>query len=100
MSDASLPGDSGRFDTELAAPFLESFINLCDDLAWGRPASEDALFALTREGAAAEPLVRLAEAFGMMAVKVEAREFHRTQLIEDLQHRNAELETARPGGPA
>ena len=28
--------------------FLDTLINLCDDLAWGRPASEDRLFALTK----------------------------------------------------
>lgn len=74
--------------------FLNTLIDLCDDLAWGRPASEDALFALTREGCGPERYVRLAEAFGMMLVKVESREYHRTQLIADLKARNAELEEA------
>lgn len=74
--------------------FLENLINLCDDLAWGRPASEDKLFALTREGSGPEDYVRLAEAFGMMLVKVESREYHRTQLIEDLKARNMELQEA------
>ena len=72
--------------------FLDTLINLCDDLAWGRPASEDRLFALTKEGAGPKNYVRLAEAFGMMLVKVESREYHRSQLIEDLKTRNAELE--------
>lgn len=44
--------------------FLDTLINLCDDLAWGRPASEDRLFALTKEGAGPKNYVRLAEAFG------------------------------------
>lgn len=74
--------------------FLDTLINLCDDLAWGRPASEDRLFALTKEGAGPKNYVRLAEAFGMMLVKVESREYHRSQLIEDLKTRNAELEEA------
>lgn len=74
--------------------FLDTLINLCDDLAWGRPASEDRLFALTKEGAGPQNYVRLAEAFGMMLVKVESREYHRSQLIEDLKTRNAELEEA------
>lgn len=74
--------------------FLEALINLCDDLAWGRPASEDRLFALTKEGAGPKNYVRLAEAFGMMLVKVESREYHRSQLIADLKTRNAELEEA------
>ena len=74
--------------------FLDTLINLCDDLAWGRPASEDRLFALTKKGAGPKNYVRLAEAFGMMLVKVESREYHRSQLIEDLKTRNAELEEA------
>ena len=74
--------------------FLDTLINLCDDLAWGRPPSEDRLFALTKEGAGPKNYVRLAEAFGMMLVKVESREYHRSQLIADLKTRNAELEEA------
>lgn len=74
--------------------FLSTLIDLCDDLAWGRPANEDALFALTREGCGPERYVRLAEAFGMMLVKVESREYHRTQLIADLKASNAELREA------
>ncbi len=75
--------------------FLNLLINLCDNLAFGRTADENKLFSLTRSGAAPEQFVRLAEAFGMMLVKVEAREFHRTELIKALQTRNAELEEAR-----
>lgn len=75
--------------------FLNTLIGLCDDLAWGRPASEDRLFDLTRPEAGPEEYVRLAEAFGMMLVKVEGREFHRDELIAELKARNAELEEAR-----
>jgi transcriptional regulator with GAF, ATPase, and Fis domain len=75
--------------------FLNTLISLCDDLAWGRPASEEQLFDLTRPGAGPEDYVRLAEAFGMMLVKVEGREFHRDELIAELKTRNAELEEIR-----
>lgn len=75
--------------------FLNTLISLCDDLAWGRPASEEQLFDLTRPGAGPEDYVRLAEAFGMMLVKVEGREFHRDELIAELKSRNAELEEIR-----
>ena len=75
--------------------FLNSMIDLCENLAFGRKADEDALFRLTREGVAPDNFARLAEAFGMMLVKVEAREFHRNELISDLQARNEELEKAR-----
>ena len=70
-------------------------IDLCENLAFGRKADENILFSLTRTGAAPSDFTRLAEAFGMMLVKVEAREFHRDQLIHDLQNRNEELEKAR-----
>ncbi|MDR3175526.1 MAG: sigma-54 dependent transcriptional regulator [Desulfovibrio sp.] len=75
--------------------FLNSIIDLCENLAFGRKADENALFNLTREGVAPENFTRLAEAFGMMLVKVETREFHRNELIADLQARNRELEDAR-----
>lgn len=75
--------------------FLKTLISLCDDLAWGRPASEEQLFELTRPEAGPEDYVRLAEAFGMMLVKVEGREFHRDELIAELKIRNAELEDIR-----
>lgn len=74
---------------------LEKLIRLCDDLAWGRPADENALFELTKKGTSTPDLERLAEAFGMMTVKVEAREFQRAGLIEELEQRNRELEEAR-----
>lgn len=50
--------------TRDAVDVLEKLIRLCDDLAWGRPADENALFALTRKGASTPQLERLAEAFG------------------------------------
>lgn len=74
---------------------LNAMIDLCENLAFGRKADENTLFNLTRKGVAPDNLARLAEAFGMMLVKVEAREFHRTELIGDLQARNKELEDAR-----
>lgn len=70
---------------------LDLLIRLCDDLAWGRPADEDSLFALTREGSSSRKLERLAEAFGMMLVKVEAREFHRAELLEQQEQLSREL---------
>ena len=65
---------------------------LCEELALGRYAECDRLFELTREGSAPDELVRLAEAFGMMLVRVEAREYQNSQLIQELRGKNAELE--------
>ena len=75
--------------------FLDAMIDLCEKLAFGKKADESALFNLTRAGVAPDNFARLAEAFGMMLVKVEAREFHRDELIDDLKARNRELEEAR-----
>ena len=80
---------------EKNARTLALLIRLCDDLAWGRPADEDTLFALTREGSSSPDLERLAEAFGMMIVKVEAREFHRAELLEKVEQLSQELEKSR-----
>lgn len=66
--------------------------DLCGELAVGRHADSDKLFELTREDSGPEDMVRLAEAFGMMLVRVEAREFQNSQLIQELRTKNAELE--------
>lgn len=68
---------------------------LCDDLAWGRQTDVERLYALTRADAGPARLVRLAEAFGMMLVRVESREFQSAGLIEELKARNAQLEEAK-----
>ena len=65
---------------------------LCGSLAVGSHAECDRLFALTKEGTGPEELVSLAEAFGMMLVRVEAREYHNAQLVQELRAKNAELE--------
>ena len=80
--------------TLIEPDFLEALVNLCDDLAWGRPADAGRLYALTRPGASPEMLMRLAEAFGLMLVKVEGREFENAQLLEQLKTRNSALEEA------
>lgn len=76
-------------------PTLETLIDLCDDLAWGRPADEAKLFRLTTPQSGSPSFVRLAEAFGLMLVKVAGRELENSRLIEELNIRNAELEDAR-----
>lgn len=75
--------------------FIEILIGLCDDLAWGRPADPDRLYALTQPGVGSSRMVRLAEAFGLMLVKLEGSEYENAQLVEQLLVRNEELEKAR-----
>lgn len=72
--------------------FYSLLTDLCGELAVGRHADSDRLFELTREDSGPQEMVRLAEAFGMMLVRVEAREFQNSQLIEELRAKNAELE--------
>ncbi len=72
--------------------FFELLTSLCYDLAMGRKTDSDTLFELTRSDAGPSRLVHLAEAFGMMLVKVEARELLNEQYAEKLLAKNAELE--------
>lgn len=65
---------------------------LCGKLALGHHADSDRLFELTREDSGPQELVSLAEAFGLMLVRVEARDFQNGQLIQELRSKNAELE--------
>lgn len=74
---------------------LDIIIGLCDDVAWERRADEQKLFDYTAQGSAPEKLTRLAEAFGLMLVKVEGRDLHNTRLIEQLSKQNKELEEAK-----
>ncbi|GHT92672.1 hypothetical protein FACS1894116_03240 [Betaproteobacteria bacterium] len=72
-----------------------SLIALCDDLAHGRVVDDKKLYALTNETAVPLDLARLAEAFGLMLVKLEARMEHRERLIAELKKTNQELTRAQ-----
>jgi hypothetical protein len=48
------------------------------------------LFELSKKGRYPGVLSELAESFGMMMVKVEAREFRLKEIIEDLEQAKAE----------
>ncbi len=71
---------------------LEKIINLCDHMAFGRDIDSKDLYAYTVKGKAPDQVLRLAEAFGLMLVKLEIREEHAARLIEELRLKNAELE--------
>ncbi|MDR1035400.1 MAG: sigma-54 dependent transcriptional regulator [Deltaproteobacteria bacterium] len=74
---------------------LDALIRVCDDLAWDRKSDQDELFELTREVPGGEGISRLAESFGMMLVKLDARAMERDNLVEELKGRMTELEQAR-----
>jgi transcriptional regulator with PAS, ATPase and Fis domain len=82
-------------DDDSGKKMFLTLTKLCDDLAWDRPANEEELYALTRENAGPKDLVKLAEAFGLMLVKLEARKIDRENLIRALENRAKELEKAR-----
>lgn len=74
---------------------LTYLITLCNDLAMNRQADADLLYEMTKTGEYPPDISNLAEAFGMMLVKLEAREYQRDQAMEDLKKSNQELHAAR-----
>jgi transcriptional regulator with PAS, ATPase and Fis domain len=74
---------------------LEKLLELCEVMARGSYDRHSELFELTKTGSYPEDISRLAEAFGMMMVKVESREYHLSQIIEELKRARAELAEAR-----
>ncbi len=73
---------------------ITHLIKVAEDVSRGDFGSYDEIFELTKTGKYPEPIARLAEAFGMMIVKVEARELKLEQTIEFLQKAQAELAEA------
>ncbi len=73
---------------------FEMLNETCKKIASGKydDADADKLFELAKHPRYPAFLSELAESFGMMLVKVEAREFRMQQIIEDLEKAKAELE--------
>ena len=74
---------------------LERFIVLCREFATGNYNKIEDLFELTKEQEQPKLIAELAESFGMMIMKIEAREFRLEQIIEDLTKTKEELEIAK-----
>ena len=70
----------------------------CKKIASGNYNKKDAqwLFELAKKGRYPSFLTELAESFGMMMVKVEAREYRLKQIIEELKAAKARLESSTP----
>jgi hypothetical protein len=66
----------------------------CKKIASGKfePSDSEKLFELSKKGRYPSFLADLAEAFGMMLVKFEAREFQLKESIEDLEEAKIKLE--------
>lgn len=73
---------------------FEMLNQACRKIASGHYDQSDSerLFELSKKGRYPSFLAELAEAFGMMMVKVEAREFKLKQMVEELEEANAALE--------
>jgi class 3 adenylate cyclase len=71
---------------------VRRLIHLSHEIARGQYSQAEALFALTNRDAYPQVVAELAEALGMMAVKVEAREYRLEQIIDELRQKNVELE--------
>jgi hypothetical protein len=71
---------------------FEMLNNCCKKIASGKYAKEDSerLFELSKKGRYPGVLSELAESFGMMMVKVEAREFRLKEMIEELEQAKSE----------
>ncbi len=80
---------------ESFAPHLEQLLStmeqICNDLAWGRYHRTGELFELTRNAEYPAPVAKLAESFGMMLVKVEAREYQLEGMVAELRRVGDEL---------
>lgn len=74
---------------------LDRLITVAEELAQGRFGNYDDLFELTKDRQYPPLIARFAESFGMMAVKVEAREFRLEQIIEELRRTESDLRHAR-----
>lgn len=70
---------------------LEQLVNAAESIANGRYDDLDRLFAMTDGEHYPDVVARFAEAFGMMAVKIQAREFRLEQIIDDLTVTRDEL---------
>lgn len=71
---------------------FEMLNTCCKKIASGKydKADSDRLFELSKKGRYPGVLSELAESFGMMMVKVEAREFRLKEIIEELEQVKAE----------
>ena len=78
---------------------FEMLNSACKKIAAGKYEKSDAdkLFELAKKGRYPSFLAEVAESFGMMLVKVEAREFELSKIIEELEQAKAKLEKYSQG---
>jgi len=74
---------------------LRHLTDICHEISRGRYTKAKQLFELTKTGDYPRPVAELAEVFGMMMVKLEAREFHLEQTIGSLKKTETDLKAAK-----
>lgn len=74
---------------------LLQLIKLCRDISQGKYGKEKELFELTKEGVYPNLITALAEAFGMMMVQVESRQYHLEGVIDELKKAGVDLLAAK-----
>ncbi|MCE5280963.1 MAG: hypothetical protein LLG93_02580 [Deltaproteobacteria bacterium] len=73
-----------RFKGKKDSALLKKLTHLAKQISRGNYTRAKKIFELTKASTYPRPITELAEAFGMMLVKVESREFKLEQLVEDL----------------
>lgn len=71
--------------------FYNNLIEICESIANGNYEYAKQLFEMTNFNNYPKPIARLAESFGLMLVKVEAREFHLETIIDQLRQTQQDL---------
>jgi len=74
---------------------MQYLIGLCQEISIGKYGNENVLFELTKEGVYPPLVTKLAEAFGMMMVQVESRQYHLECIINDLKDAEKDLLAAK-----
>ncbi len=74
---------------------LERLGKIMAEVSRGRFGKPEEIFELTKSGVYPDKITELAESFGMMIVKVEAREFQLQEMIGKLKMANRELNAAQ-----
>ncbi len=72
---------------------IRTLTEQANEIVAGSYINADKLFRLTDKNNSSGELAELAEAFGMMTVKIEARELALEQTIEELKKKNARIES-------
>lgn len=102
MLDTGAPQlpDDGTADPAAASPGetsqdgIDVLLKVAVQISHGDYQEAQSLFNITQKGKYPPRVEALAEAFGLMLVQVEARQYHSTLLIEQLRESNVRLERA------